>query len=560
MSDKNSMSRTEHVEIMPGQPKVHLKTLLLLLSVNLIYFAQLVNVVGSGALTRDITAVIGGSSDAVWFTHVISILTAVLGIPVSQAADLWGRKVFLVGLTAFGCVGSIIVSRCNDIGTAIAGFTITGISYGAQPLLLAVTSEVLARKYRPWAQASINVASALGAITGLLVGGALTRNYNHIGFRAYWYMVAAIYAFTAITCQLLYNPVPRALQTQLALKEKLRMLDWVGYAILAPALSLFCMALAWSQNPYSWTDAHVLAPFTIGIVLTVTLVVYEIYGRRDGMFHHDLFRHRNFALSLGCIFVEGLVFFCANNYFAFEVSVLFSTDSLMTGLQYAVAFMSFAVFAVAAGFWCSRNRIVRIPSVVAFAFFTLFNILMATVSHSTSKGQIWGFPVFLGAGLGSCLTALVTAAHFATPPELIAITSGLLISIRSLGGSVGLAMYNAIFSSTLGSYLEPEIAKVVIPLGFPADGLHQLIPALVNHDAQTLASIPDITPEITEAGYEGLQMAYLFSFRYVWVTAGCLSFVAIVACFFLEDPTSEFNSHIDAPAELEKPEKSEVSV
>ena len=56
------------------------------------------------------TAVIGGkSSDGIWFTQTIAILTAVLGIPVSQGADLWGRKVFLVYLTAFGSIGSIIV-------------------------------------------------------------------------------------------------------------------------------------------------------------------------------------------------------------------------------------------------------------------------------------------------------------------------------------------------------------------------------------------------------------------------------------------------------------------
>ncbi|KAJ4247098.1 hypothetical protein NW762_013236 [Fusarium torreyae] len=146
------------VEELPGHSRVSFKTLLLLLSVNLIYFSQLVNIVGSGALTRSITAVVGGNStDGAWFTQTIAIFTAVLGIPVSQGADLWGRKVFLVGLTAFGAIGSIFVARAKNMDMALAGFAISGISYGAQPLLLAVTSEVLARKHRPWAQASINI-------------------------------------------------------------------------------------------------------------------------------------------------------------------------------------------------------------------------------------------------------------------------------------------------------------------------------------------------------------------------------------------------------------------
>ncbi len=77
--------------------------------------------VGSGAYARDITGVVGGATDRVWFTSVIAILTVVLGPPTSQAADYWGRKWFLVGLSACGTIGSIVISRSNTIEMAIAG-------------------------------------------------------------------------------------------------------------------------------------------------------------------------------------------------------------------------------------------------------------------------------------------------------------------------------------------------------------------------------------------------------------------------------------------------------
>jgi MFS family permease len=93
----------------------------------------------------------------------------ILSPPVSQAADYWGRKWFTVILTALGCVGSIVISRANSIGMALAGFIITGLSYGAQPLLHAVSSEVLPRKYRSYGQASVNVSASMGAIVGLYV-------------------------------------------------------------------------------------------------------------------------------------------------------------------------------------------------------------------------------------------------------------------------------------------------------------------------------------------------------------------------------------------------------
>ncbi|CEI67810.1 unnamed protein product [Fusarium venenatum] len=227
------------------------------------------NVSFKRALTRDIVATVDDSSDSIWYTQTIAIFTAILGIPISQAADLWGRKIFLVILTAFGFIGSLIIASANSPCLAITGFAVTGISYGTQPLLHAIASEIFARKYRPWGQCSVNVAASLGAIMGLLVGGAVTRNENHVGFRSYWYMVAGMYSFATVSVQLLYSPPPRALQLVCSFHEKFHRLDWPGYGLLTPALVLFCMSLAWIQNPYSWTDTHVSVTFIIGVCIVV---------------------------------------------------------------------------------------------------------------------------------------------------------------------------------------------------------------------------------------------------------------------------------------------------
>lgn len=48
--------------------------------------------------------------------------------------------------------------------------------------------------------------------------------------------------------------------------------------------------------------------------------------------------------------------------------------------------------------------------------------------------------MFMGFGLGMTLVLLVTVAQLSTPPELIATASGLIISVRSLGGTIGIAI------------------------------------------------------------------------------------------------------------------------
>ena len=321
---------------------------------------------------RDISAAVGGATETVWLSQSIGILTALLSPPVSQAADYWGRKVFIVVLTIVGAVGAIIVSRATSMGMAIAGQVLVGLSFGSQPLLYAVASEILPRKFRPAAQAGINVSIGLAGIFTLLVGSTVIKNY-HEGFRIYFYIVAAIFAVSAVVCAVLYNPPPRELQRSLTLRQKLGQLDWIGYGLISTGLVLFGMALSWSDNPYSWSNPHIIAPFVVGIIFLAALAIHQTKFKRDGLFHHDLFKKdRNLAISLGCIMAEGAGFFAATNFFPFEVSVFVTLDPFQVSLRFVITFFAAMVASCCVGFYSMYTRRLREPIVLAFLLFTVF--------------------------------------------------------------------------------------------------------------------------------------------------------------------------------------------
>jgi MFS family permease len=255
---------------------------------------------------------------------------------------------------------------------AIAGEAICGIVYGSQPLLYAVVSEILPRKYRPAAQGGVNASLAAGGIVALLAGSAMIKNYKD-GFRIFWYFVAAILAVSAIICAICYNPPPRPLQLRLTQKQKLGHLDFVAYILLAIGTVLFVMGLSWGDNPYPWTDAHVLAPLLVGAAILAAFLIYEIKFKKDGLLHHGLFREdRNFAICLFVMFVDGMAFFAANNYYAFEVSVLYETDPIRVGLRFCMVFFGSIVSSLAIAVYASITKQVRLPIVVSFALFVVF--------------------------------------------------------------------------------------------------------------------------------------------------------------------------------------------
>lgn len=300
----------------------------------------------------------------------------VLALPVlNHDADCVikrGRKWFLVISCAFAVVGSIIVSRATNIDMALAGNALASISTSAQPLLFAVASEILPRRWRPAAQGGVTGIFAVAAIIGLLMGSALTKS-NPSGWRIVWYFNTGCFAFTTLILLFLYNPPPRAEQINFTLREKLKKLDWVGIIMLPVAVTILCIGLTWSQNPFSWKNAHVLAPFVVGFVLVICLALYEGFIKKDGLFHHGLFKNdRNFAISCFLIFTEGMAFFVANSYVPLEVSVVFETDSVLVSLNFAIVFIGAIVGSIIASIYCSWSRQLRWPLVISYVGFVLF--------------------------------------------------------------------------------------------------------------------------------------------------------------------------------------------
>lgn len=260
--------------------------------------------------------------DATWLTTSLTIPSVVFGPIVSQTADYWGRKWFLVAATIFGTIGCIVAARADSFAMFILGMTLTGLEFGALPLLHTVPSEILPRRWRAPAQAALMVANSFGLILGLILAGVFARNGHAEGFRNYYYVCTGLFAVATVFVFIAYNPPPTSLQTSLTFRQKVGRLDWVGYILLASSLVLFCMGLAWSQNPYPWSDPHTSAPFAIGLTLGLCLVVYETKFKKDGMFHHGLFKggNWNFSIAAVAIFCEGVAFFAATVYFPFQVS------------------------------------------------------------------------------------------------------------------------------------------------------------------------------------------------------------------------------------------------
>ena len=470
----------------------------------------------------------GSSNETVWLSQALAICTVAMSPPISQIADLWGRKwpVVLSMLCAF--TGSIVSSRANSMGTVTAGFVLIGVSFGSQALLHAVVSEVLPRRQRPIAQGILNIIGGLGGFLGICIGAGLIRGGALENFRIYLYVTAASFFVGAMGIVFCYNPPPRELQQTLSTRKKIQSLDWAGYLLFGAGLTLFSIALSWSQNPYPWSNSRIIAPFVIGVVLVIAFVIYEWRFKKDGFMNHALFKERNFTLALLLVFTEGLAFFAANSYFALEVGIFTGQDLLIVGLHYGITFLTIIVFSGIVSIFSTRYKALRLPIFVGFVFILVFNIVLAAAQPLNIRAAFWGLGVILGVGIGVMLPLIMVVAQLSSPPELISTASALIVAARCFGGTIGLAVNNALYNSTLNSELPKQVAEATVPLGLPTSSLPGLIVALTTQNEELLANVEGLTPTILTAASSAVLKAFEMTFRNCWIAAACFCVPAAI--------------------------------
>lgn len=527
------------------------------------YFATMIHLAGSGLLAQTIAAYLGAPSQSTWLTLSLIIMPITLGPSIAQAADFWGRKVFVVAGMVFGFTGCLIVSRSNSIGMAIAGQAIGGLGQPTQALTHAIMSEIMPRKYRSYAQAALQISVALSAVTALYVGGAMSRT-NPEGFRNYFYFAAACFFFNAVVFAFLYRPPPRALQ-QLGIWIKIRSFDIGGMCLTITSFLGICIGLGWSQNPYPWSNVHVWLPFGLGAVSTVGLVIYATRFKRDGIYHCDLFGSRNFVIAEICFFAEGFMFLAFNNYVPYQISFLYGKDLFHTALEYSIAWWVVTVGAYLGGIYTARTRTIRPPLVFSFIMMAAFFGAMAG-SNLSSNVHIYGLVALFGLALGMAMCSLVVLGQISVRADLISTASGLLLATRAGGGTVGLAVYNALFNAAVADKLASKVGAAAISHGLPPSSLGQLLGALTHNDQQALGHVPGINPQIIQASVLAMKESFNIAFRNVYIMSTAMAGVVLISMFdpdhrnisryiltwvivscLMKEPKDQFTKAIDAP-------------
>ena len=155
---------------------------------------------------------------------------------------------------------------------------------------------------------------------------------------------------------------------------------------------------------------------------------------------------------------------------------------------------------------------------------------LSTLKENTPFWQLFIYAVMIGMGLGFSMQTIVIALQNAVDFKDMGVATSANTFFRSIGGTVGVAIFGTIYANRLAHYLADGIGK--LKMSNPA-AFQGASPEAFQQLRNNTSVIKSFTPELQTT----ILHAFVQSFHIVFLTAAPVTILGfIVAAFLRETP------------------------
>jgi EmrB/QacA subfamily drug resistance transporter len=415
---------------------------------------------------------LGGLTELQWVVTAY-VLAAAASTPLwGKASDLFGRKRLLAtGIMVF-IAFSALSGTAQTIEWLIAFRALQGVGAGGvMTLATAGVADLVAPRERGRYQGYIQLTFLLASLAGPLLGGLFV---DQLSWRWAFYVNVPI-GTLALALLAVYLPAG-------AQRREAR-IDYPGAALLAGAVVAIMLIATWGGSQYGWGSPQIL-----GLIAGASALLAGFVGREraaaEPVLPLRLFQDRVFAVVSAGAFVATLSLFAAIVFLPVFLQLVTGASATLSGLLTLPLLGASALSTIAAGQIMARTGRYKIFPVIGLAAMSAGLLLFSTLGDTASRLTAALFMVVFGAGFGMVTQILMVAIQNAVAPREIGTATAAANLFRALGGSVGVAVYGAVFASALRHWLPLELHGRV-PHGITATGIqstpariHALAPAV----------------------------------------------------------------------------------
>lgn len=485
----------------------------------LIIFSGLILVMLLAALDSTVVATalptivgeLGGLQRLGWVVTAYLLAQTVVTPLYGKLGDLYGRKIVLqTGIVIF-LIGSALCGLSGSMMQLIVFRAVQGLGGGGLIVTTqAVIGDIVSPRERGRYQGIFGAVFGVSSIAGPLLGGYFT---THLSWRWIFYINLPLGLLSLVVIAV---TLPQRV-------ERVRhAVDYIGAALLAITLSALIVLTDLGGITFPWASAPIVA---LAVIAVVALLGFIFAERRaaEPVLPLRLFGNRVFSFTAAIGLIVGFALFGSVTFLPLFLQVVNGVSPTASGLQMLPMMGGMLFTSITSGQLISRWGRYKVFPIVGTALMAIGLFLLSRMTAETTIVGASLYMLVLGLGLGLVMQVLVIAVQNAVDYRDLGVATSGATLFRLIGGSLGTAVFGAIFAARLDSYLARALPVGAVGVPVAGTGL----------SPQILAQLPEAIRAIYIT-------AFTTSLSTVFITAMAIVLVGFLLTWLVpEQPLRE---------------------
>ncbi|MFF3591615.1 MDR family MFS transporter [Streptomyces sp. NPDC002387] len=409
-----------------------------------IFLATLDGQIVSTALPT-IVGDLGGLDHFSWSVTAY-LLTMAASTPIwGKLGDLYGRKGAYTSSVVLFLIGTVLCGLAQSMGQLIAFRAVQGLGAGGLMVgALSVIGVLVPPQERGRIQSMVGVMLPVAFVGGPLLGGFIT---DYLDWRWTFYV-----------------NVPIGIVALLAVGKGVRLpaqrvtgrVDYLGAALLTSGILALTLLASWAGTTYAWTSWQIAA-LAVVVVLSLAWFVRVELRATEPITPPRLFTSREFTLAQVLSLLVGAVLVSVINYLPQYMQFVQGASPTVSGMLILPLMLGMLTAQLTTGRLMDRGGLDRIVPLTGGTVTVAGAMLLLLLGADTPLVAASALTLVIGAGVGILMqSTLLTTMNSAAPRDMGAAT-GTVTLVRTIGGSLGVAVLGAVHSSRMADVLAEQL-------------------------------------------------------------------------------------------------------